>query len=88
MRAKKVGSLAIKTDQQRSKLVDPRKAALTGKTSLVNSRIKQTFAPALGVFAVAFVRAAIGNDAMIEADFARLKRIQDAVGIEEGVSKD
>ena len=82
MSAKKVGVLTIKTDEQCSKLVHPGKTALTGEALLVDRGIEQAFAPPFGLFAVALVLANVGDDPVIETDFAGFERVKSAVGVE------
>lgn len=80
----KVGILAIKTNEQCSKLVHPGKTAFTCETLLVNSGIEEPFSSPFGIFTVAFVLADVGNEMVIETDFASIKRIKGAVGVEKG----
>lgn len=84
MSAKKVGILAVKTDEQSSKLIDPSKTTFTGEALLVDGGIEQPFPSTLDGFSVALVLADIGNDVVVETDFASLKRIKSAVSVEIG----
>lgn len=83
MSAKKIGVLAVKTDQQSPELVYPGETALTGEAAFVDFGIEQAFAPTLGLLAIAFVFGDVGNDTVIETDFTGLKRIKSTVGIEK-----
>ena len=83
MSAKKVGVLAVITNEQCSEFVNPSKTAFTTETLLVDGGIEQAFAPAFGLFSVAFILANVGNDVMIETNFPCFQRIKGAVGIEE-----
>jgi len=83
MSAKKVGIFVIKADQQSAKLVDPGETAFAGKTLAVNGGIEQAFTAPPGRFAVAFILGHVGNQAMIEADFAGGTSIERTVGVEE-----
>lgn len=82
MSAKKVGVFAVITDEQRSKLVNPSETAFRGETLFVNERVEEPFSSPLGLFTVALIRADVGNDLMIETDFAGFERIKGAIGIE------
>ena len=50
MSAEKVGILAIKTDEQRSKLVNPGETAFTGEALFVDRSIEEAFPPRLADF--------------------------------------
>lgn len=83
MSGEKISILALKTDQQRPKLVDPGETAFTREALFVDGGIEPAFAASFGCFAIADVLHEVGNDTMVEADFAGLAGIKGAVGIEE-----
>lgn len=83
MSAKKVRILPVITDQQSPEFVDPGEGALAGEASLVNVGIKEAFTPAFGGLTVAFILGDVGNNAVIEADFASIAGIEGTVGVEE-----
>lgn len=82
MTTKKVDIFSIIADQQSAEFVDPGEASFTGESLVVNGGIKQAFTSSFGRFAVALILSNVGNDAVIEADFARLAGVEGAVGIE------
>lgn len=82
MSAKKVGIFAIIANKQGSKLVNPGKTALTAEPLLIDRCIEKAFTPAFDGFPVALVLADVGNDVVIEADFARFQGIKGTVGVE------
>ncbi len=84
----KVGLLAIKTDQQSPKLVNPSKTAFTGEALLVQLGIEQALASPLGCFTVAFVFSDVRDHAMIEADFAPVAGVEGTISVENRPSND
>lgn len=72
--AKKVGILAVIANKQGTELIDPSKATFRREALFVNRRVEQAFPSAFGRFAVAFVLRNVGNDLMVETDFARFRR--------------
>ena len=83
MSAKKVGVLAVITNEQCSEFVNPSKTALTAETLLVNQGIEQAFAPTFRLFSVPLVLANVGDDTVIETDFPCFQRIKSTVSVEE-----
>lgn len=83
MPAKKVSIFAIIADQQSAKLVNPGKTTLTDEASLVNTSIEEAFASAFRQFAVALIVGNIGDQSVIEADFAPSAGIESTVGVEK-----
>lgn len=79
----KVGILAIKTDQQSAKLVNPGETAFTGKALLVHLGIEEGFASAFGRFAVTFVLGDVGDHRMIETNLATVAGVEGTIRIEE-----
>lgn len=77
------GVFAVKADKQSAELINPGKTVFGGKAPLVDLSVEQTFATALGGFAVAFVLGDVGDHAMIEADLACFAGIEGSVRIEE-----
>jgi len=88
MPTEKVGIFPIITDQQSPKLVDPGETALTTEALLVDIGIEQPFTPAFNRLAITLVLGDVGDNAMIETDFARLAGIEGAVGIEQRTGND
>ena len=82
MSTKKVGVFAVIPDEQRSKLVNPSETAFRGEPLFVNERVEEPFSSPFGLFAVALILANVGNDMVIETDFAGFERIKGAIGIE------
>ena len=78
-----VGVFTVKADKQRSELINPGKAALGGKASLVDLSVEQTFAPAFGRFAVALVFGDVGDHPVIEANLARFMGIESSVSVKK-----
>ena len=79
--------LAIKTYEQSSEFVDPGKGTLAGKTMFVGIGIEKALATSFGMLAVAPVFGNVGNDTMIEADFASRFGIKSTIGIEVSTLK-
>src|SRR5215510_3001229 len=74
--------LTVMTNEQGPEFVNPGKGAFTAEALLVDLGVEQAFASTLDGFTVAFVFGHIGNDPMIEADFASITGIEGAIGIE------
>src|SRR5262249_5986104 len=72
---------------QGAEFIDPSKTALTGEALLVNGGIEEAFTPPFGLLAVTLVLADVGNDLMIETDFASFPGIKGAIGVEIGSGK-
>lgn len=85
--AKKVGIFAVIANQQGAKLIDPSEAPFRREALFVDGRVEQALPSAFGRFAVAFVLSNVGNDLMVETDFAGVQRIEGTVGIEIRTSK-
>ena len=88
MASQEVRILAIKTDQERTKLVNPGETAFTGEPSFVDLGVEQAFTTTFGRFTVAFVFGHIGDYPMIEAGFAGIRQLETrlpdyAVSVEE-----
>ncbi len=84
----KVDFLEIKMDKQGTKFINPSESAFAGKAIFVNGGIEQPFASQFGSLAIALVFVDVGNEVMIEADFACLTGIEAAVGIEGWVESE
>ncbi len=84
MSSEKVGILALKTDEQRPKLVNPSKTAFTGEALLVDGGVEQAFTSRFDGFSVTFVLADVGDDPVIETNLACFQRIKSAIGVEIG----
>src|SRR5262245_17295112 len=76
--------LTVMTDEQGPEFVDPSKRAFAAEALFVDLGIEQPFASTLDGFTVAFVLGHIGNNAVIEANTARLTGIEGTIGIEVG----
>ena len=74
--------LAVKADEQGTKLVDPSKTALRSEATFIDIRIEQAFASAFGGLAMALVFWDVGNKPMIEAGFAGIAGIKGCIGVE------
>lgn len=68
MLAQKMSSCAIKADQYASEGVDPGEGTLAGKAQTLYFGIKQAFASALGLAAVASIGADVGPQSKLESD--------------------
>ena len=84
MSAQKVDSFPIIADQQSAKPVDPGEGTLTGEALVVDMVIEQAFSSALGLLAIAGIFGDVGDQPVIEADFAPIAAIESAVGVEKG----
>jgi len=83
MTSHEIDVASIKSQQQSTKFVNPGERTLTGETVFVDIRVEQTFASAFGGFAIAFVLSHVGNNPVIEADFASGFSVKSAIGVEE-----
>lgn len=81
------GVAAFKTQQQGAKLVNPGERALTGETAFVDVRVEQAFATTLSSPAIAFVLGHVGNNTVIEANFAGGFGVKGTIGVEESTGK-
>ncbi len=88
MTSQEIGVLQIETDQKGTKLVNPSERPFTDKADFIDFGVEEPFPSTLDSLPIPFVFSHIGHDLMIEADFARLFRIESAVGIEEGTRDD
>ena len=75
---------AFHTDEQGAEGVEPSEGTLDTKALLVEERIKKAFAATDGCALVAGVASDIGNEHVIEAEFAERFGVKGAVGIEDG----
>ena len=82
MATHKVDFLEIKTNKNSAKLVNPSESTFTDKAVFVDRRVEQAFAAAFGRFPVALVFGDVGNELVIEADFAGVTGVKGTVGIE------
>ena len=83
---KKVGVFAVIPEEQRPKLVNPSETAFSGELLFVNERVEELFSSLFGQFAVALILANIGDDMVIETDFAGFTCVKSTIGIEVGSS--
>lgn len=84
MPAQEVDTLDIKAQQESAKLVNPRKTALAGKTTVVKRGVKAAFTSAFGGFTITFVLRHVRNKLMIKTHFASLTGVKGTIGIEKG----
>ena len=75
--------LAVIADEQRPKLVNPGETAFTGEALFIKGSIEEAFPSTFDGFPVALILADVGNDLVIETDFAGFQRIKGTVGVEE-----
>lgn len=87
MSAQKVDIFSVITDQQSAKLVDPGEGTLTSETLVVDVGIEQAFSSSLGLLPIAGIFGDVGDQPVIEADFAPIARIESTVGVEKGTDK-
>jgi hypothetical protein len=82
MRAQKTRIIAFKANQQALELVNPREGAFRAKAMLVDICVEVAFASSFGLLAITNVFRNIGDQAVIEADFARFTGVKGLIGIE------
>ena len=83
MSTQEVGIFAVKADEQRAELINPGETAFVGKAPFVDLGVEQAFASTLGSLAIAFVLSDVGDNPIVETDFAGLAGIKSAVGVEK-----
>ena len=77
-----MSSLAVKANEQRSKLVYPGETALRGEAALVDVGVEEALASAFGSLAIALVFWDVRDQAMIETGLARLTGVKSGIGVE------
>ena len=84
MAAHEIALLDVKADEKSTKFIDPGKSSFAGETVVIDDFIEKAFATAFGRLTVALVLSNVGNQLMIEADFASSQCVKAAVGVEDG----
>ncbi len=77
--------LALKSDQQGLKLVNPGEGSLTDEPMFVHNGVEMAFAPTFDRLSVAFVLCNIGLHSAIPQQFACCARIETAIHVEERI---
>jgi hypothetical protein len=83
VRGHEMTSKAVITDKQSAKLVNPGKSAFGAEAELVNSRVKKASRAGFWPRAISRVVSNIGDEAIVEANFASGASVKGGIGIEE-----
>ena len=79
-----INVFTVMAAEQRSEFVDPSKRTFAAEAAVVDLGIEQPLASALKGLAIALVLSHMGNNGMVEADFASVTSIECAIGVEVG----
>ena len=84
MTAQEVGIVAVITQSQGTKFIDPGKGSFTGKPLRVDRFVEEPLPSPFDPLTITLIFGDVGNDSMIETDFASSTGIEGAIRIEVG----
>ena len=82
MESEEIDIFALKSDQQRPKLVDPGEGSLNRETPFVHVAVEMPLSPAFRRYSATFVFSNVRNNAGIPEQLARSTRVKTTVCIE------